>query len=217
MRKRRALLLLLGSLLFAFLIAGCSTFSLEDKPFLSPSPSQVSGKFVERSSERILLDIPFLPQVPPGDWANTRNCGVASAVMMAAYYYGTTPLPEDIKEANEWLHARFGLPVNNYNGDYTNVFHIRAYLENQGIPTRIGMGNLEILREFLETGKPVLVAVFSNMNPRGAKHAMLLVGLDDFSVYVHDPGKTNGANNSYSIEQFLAAWHAQGNWYVTIE
>lgn len=137
--------------------------------------------------------------------------------MIAAYFHGTTPTPEDIKEANDWLSARFGLPVNGYNGEYTNVFHIRAYLESQGVPSRIGMGNLEVLRKLLEEGKPVLVAVFANMNPGGAKHAMVAVGMDSVSLYVHDPGKPDGAYNSYPIGQFLAAWEEQGNWYVTID
>lgn len=215
MWKRFTLWALSGLVLLTILVAGCSTVSLGERPI--SSPSKVNGKFVEYSTERILLDVPFLPQVPPGDWSNTRNCGVASAVMIAAYFYNTTPLPEDIKEAVDWLHARFNLPVNGYNGDYTNVFQVRAYLESRGIPARIGMGNLGILRQFLEEGKPVLVAVFANMNPGGTKHAMVVVGMDSTSIYVHDPGRPSGAFNSYPIGQFLAAWEEQGNWYVTID
>lgn len=213
--RHKGYITLFGILLLATLIAGCSSPSFETR--LSPSSSRTSGKFLERSPERVLLDVPFLPQVPPGTWSATRNCGVASAVMIAAYFYGTTPTPEDIKEANDWLHARFGLPVNGYNGEYTNVFHIRAYLESRGIPSRIGMGNLEVLRKLLEEGKPVLVAVFADMNPSSAKHAMVAVGMDTASLYVHDPGKPNGAYNSYPIGQFLVAWERQGNWYVTID
>uniref|UniRef100_A0A7V3YI92 Peptidase C39-like domain-containing protein n=1 Tax=Candidatus Caldatribacterium californiense TaxID=1454726 RepID=A0A7V3YI92_9BACT len=215
-RKNTAFLLLSGILLLVLFIAGCSTVSFEGK-LPSSFSAQTGGKFIEYSSERILLDVPFLPQVPPGNWSSTRNCGVASAVMIAAYYLGTTPSPEDIKEADDWLNARFGLPINGYNGDYTNVFQIRAYLESRGVPTRIGMGNLEVLRGLLRAGKPVLVAVFADMNLQSSKHAMVAVGMDSFSIYVHDPGKPNGAYNSYPIGQFLSAWEKQGNWYVTIE
>lgn len=213
--RRKICFALFGILFLAVFIVGCSPVSLEIKP-LSPA-SQTGGKFIERSSERILLDVPFLPQVPPGDWSNTRNCGVASAVMIAAYVHSTTPTPEDIREANEWLHNRFGLPINGYNGEYTNVFQIRAYLENRGVPSRIGMGNLAILRKLLEEGKPVLVAVFANMNVTQPRHAMVAVGVDDVSIYVHDPGKPNGAYNNYPLPQFLSAWERQGNWYVTLD
>lgn len=211
---RKSILLLLSVLALAALLAGCSTGSFQGA---SVPSSALSGKFAERSAERILLEVPFLPQVPPGDWSNTRNCGVASAVMMVAYVRGTTPTPEDIREAVDWLHASFGLPINGYNGNYTNVFLIRAYLESRGVPSRIGMGNLEVLRKLLEEGKPVLVAVFANMNPSSAKHAMLVVGIDGASIYVHDPGKPDGAYNSYPIGQFLTAWEQQANWYVTID
>lgn len=215
MRRRLTTALLIASLAVILLVAGCSTtFNVPSERF----SSSFTGAFLEQSSSRVLLDVPFLPQVPPGDWSNTRNCGVASAAMIKAYYFGTTPAPEDIIEADHWLHERFGIALNGGNGDYTNVFQIRAWLESEGVPTRVGMGNLEVLRELLREGKPVLVAVYSNMNPAGGnKHAMVVVGIDGSSIYVNDPGKMNGKNNVYSISQFLAAWSAQNNWYLTIE
>lgn len=215
MKKRLTLLGFIAGLVVVLLVAGCSTtFNIP----LDGSTSLPTGRFLENTASRVLLDVPFLPQVPPGDWSNTRNCGVASAVMIEAYYFGNTPTPEDIIEADQWLHNRFGLPLNGGNGDYTNVFQIRAWLEREGVPTRIGMGNLEVLRKLLFEGKPVLVAVYSNMNPAGgAKHAMVAVGIDNANIYVNDPGKVNGKNNTYPISQFLAAWSAQNNWYVTIE
>jgi hypothetical protein len=214
-KKRLTLLGFIAGLVVVLLVAGCSTtFNIP----LDGSTSLPTGRFLENTASRVLLDVPFLPQVPPGDWSNTRNCGVASAVMIKAYYFGSTPTPEDIIEADQWLHNRFGIPLNGGNGDYTNVFQIRAWLEHEGVPTRIGMGNLEVLRKLLLEGKPVLVAVYSNMNPAdGAKHAMVAVGIDNANIYVNDPGKVNGKNNAYPISQFLAAWSAQNNWYVTIE
>ncbi|MGQ9472926.1 MAG: C39 family peptidase [Candidatus Caldatribacteriaceae bacterium] len=213
MRKWYGLLVVVGFAVAIF--SGCSS----QVGLLSPdSEVNASGfsRFLENSGNRIILDVPFLPQVPPGDWSNTRNCGVASAVMIKAYYFGTTPTPQDIVTADEWLNGQFGLPINNYNGDFTNVFYLRSFLEAQGISTRIGMGNLEVLRSLLLGGKPVLVAVFSNLNLNGAKHAMLAVGMEGDSVLLHDPGKTNGAYNIYPVSQFLRCWQAQNNWYLTM-
>ena len=129
--------------------------------------------------------MPFLPQVPPGDWVNTRNCGPACAVMMRAYYFNIQPSPDHIIQADNWLNAHFGLPVNGYNGDWTNIFQVRAWLDSEGVPTKVGMGNLEQARAMLSEGKPFLVAVYSNMNPNGgAKHAMLVaVSYTHLDVY----------------------------------
>jgi len=212
MRSRIPVLVLFCGILIVF-ASGCAT----DLTTPESEISAFSERFVERNPNRILLDVPCLPQVPPGDWSRTRNCGVASAAMIRAYYFGTMPTKEDIMRADEWLNVRFGVPINGYNGDYTNVFQIRAWLEAEGVPTRIGMGNFEVLQRLLEEGKPVLVAVYSDMSPRGAKHAMVLVGMDGSSVYVHDPGKINGANNRYPVSQFLSVWSLQNNWYLTIE
>jgi hypothetical protein len=139
------------------LVSGCSSsintpetnFGLSS---LSTS-SEARDKFVEFSDNKILLDVPFLPQVPPGDWANTRNCGPACAVMIRAYYFNLQPLPDHIIQANNWLNARFGLSLNGYNGDWTNIFQIRAWLDSEGVPTKVGMGNLEQARTMLSEGK----------------------------------------------------------------
>ena len=76
-------------------------------------------------------------------------------------------------------------------------------LESEGVPTKVGMGNLERARTMLSGRKPFLATVYSNMNPNGgAKHAMLVIGIDS-QVYVNDPqGKRK--NNSYSISQFFS-------------
>lgn len=214
MKKWYSLFVIIGFAVAVF--AGCSS-----QVGVSPSDSNVTipvfSRFLENSGDQILLDVPFLPQVPPGDWSNTRNCGVASAVMIRAYYFGSTLTPQDIMVADEWLNRRFGLPINNYNGDFTNVFYLRSFLEAHGVLTQVGMGNLEVLRSLLLQGKPVLVAVFSNMSLSGAKHAMVVVGMKGDLILLHDPGKTNGAYNAYSATQFLRCWQAQNSWYLTIK
>lgn len=222
MKHKNLFLLTIFGLLLTVYISGCTNFiGIPDTNF-GDTNSQASvvslDKFVERSDTKILLDVPFLPQVPPGTWSGTRNCGNACAVMMRAYYYGIEPIPEHIIQVDDWLNARYGLSVNNYNGDWTNCFQIRTWLESEGVTTKVGMGNLERARTMLSEGNPFLAAVYSNMNPNGgAKHAMLVVGIDSTKVYVNDPGKVNGANNSYPISQFLSAWSTQGNWYVALD
>lgn len=221
MRRKSFFLLTIFGLILVILVAGCSnSINTPETNFgisSVPTSSEIRDKFIEFSDSRIVLDVPFLPQVPPGDWVNTRNCGPACAVMMRAYYFNIQPSPDHIIQADNWLNAHFGLPVNGYNGDWTNIFQVRAWLDSEGVPTKVGMGNLEQARAMLSEGKPFLVAVYSNMNPNGgAKHAMLVVGIDSDNIYVNDPGKIAGANNFYPLSQFLSAWSAQGNWYVAL-
>jgi len=221
MRRRFFFLLTIFGLILIILISGCSSSINTPKTSFGisslPTSGEIQDKFIEFSNDRILLDVPFLPQVPPGDWVNTRNCGPTCAVMMRAYYFNISPSPDHIVQADDWLNARFGIPVNGYNSDWTNIFQIRACLDSEGVPTKVGMGNLEQARAMLSEGKPFLVAIYSNMNSSGgAKHAMLVVGIDSNNIYVNDPGKVTGANNSYPLSQFLSAWSAQGNWYLAL-
>lgn len=221
MRRWFFFLLALFGLILVMLVSGCgSSINTPETNFgLSslPTISETQDKFVEFSDNKILLDVPFLPQVPPGDWANTRNCGPACAVMIRAYYFNLQPSPDHIIQADNWLNAHFGLSLNGYNGDWTNIFQIRAWLDSEGVPTKVGMGNLEQARTMLSAGKPFLVAIYSNMNSNnGVKHAMLVIGIDENNIYVNDPGKVAGANNAYPLSQFLSAWGAQGNWYVAL-
>jgi hypothetical protein len=51
---------------------------------------------------------------------------------------------------------------------------------------------------------------------RNKPHFMVLIGMDDNFVYVNDPGKTHGANNKYTINQFMKAWQSQHSAVVTI-
>ena len=213
--------LALVALLLAAVFSGCSATSI-DTPGLIQGPGTdtspvLQSKFIERTDTSVLLDVPFLPQVPPGNWAATRNCGQASAAMMRAYYFGEVPTPDDILRADHWLNANYGVALNGGNSDFTNVFMIRSWLEEEGVPARVGMGSMETLKNLLREGKPVLLAAYSDMNPNGgAKHAMVAIGYDDNYIYVNDPGKISGEHNSYSINRVLSAWQAQGNWYVAL-
>ncbi len=201
MKRKVLFLLTIFGLLLAVYVSGCTSFvNVPGSDFgniNSLSNDVTFNKFVERSNDKILLDVPFLPQVPPGTWSNTRNCGHTCAVMMRAYYFEIEPLPEHIIQADEWLNVRFGLPINNHNGDWTNCFQIRAWLESESVPAKVGMGNLERARTMLADGKPFLAAVYSNMNTNGgAKHAMLVIGIDSNHIYV------NGNIHTNTIEGF---------------
>lgn len=74
------------------------------------------------------LYIPFLAQVPPGDWDNTKNCGQTCAVMLGGYFNGTPVNTSKITEVNTWLAKYTGnKSFNSPNGWYTGDKNLTAY------------------------------------------------------------------------------------------
>lgn len=168
------------------------------------------------------LPVPFISQVPPGDWTNSANCGPTSVLMVASYYAGTKPTATQIEDIDDWMLARFGYPLNSDNGtesgdngseptgyDLATIAREKFSLSDS---ERYANWTEAQLQQELASGYPVIVAVYTSMNPSfGYKHFMVLVGMDNNFVYVNDPGKTNGQQKAYSIAAFQTAWKANAN------
>lgn len=168
----------------------------------------------------VQLQVTFIPQVPPGNWNDTRNCGQTSALMDFCYYNKTAPTVDGISNIDDWLQGKFGHPTRNYNGSYTDISILEILArEYGGFPDshKYGNWNLQQLRNELSAGYPIIVATHTHMDARhGLGHFMLLVGMNDHNVYINDPGLTHGGNNHYPIDQFARSWAAQSNSCVTI-
>ncbi|PIY92623.1 MAG: hypothetical protein COY70_02230, partial [Candidatus Magasanikbacteria bacterium CG_4_10_14_0_8_um_filter_42_12] len=135
--------------------------------------------------------------------------------MIDGFYNNKTPNIESIKELDDWIENIFGDSVRNYSGNYTNVDMLKRVALEYGnfIEDQVDIyreGSASFLKENLELGNPIIVAVYTNMLLKGERkdrlHFMVLTGMDDEYVYVNDPGKTLGKNNQYTIEQFKLAW-----------
>ncbi|MDM8523690.1 C39 family peptidase [Desulfococcaceae bacterium HSG8] len=169
------------------------------------------------------LNIPFISQVPPGDWNNTKNCGQTCCAMIFAYYNGTVPTEQDIKKIDDWMYENYGDSVNNYNGSYTTVDKLAKLAKDYG-----GFQNSEARRQWnmsdlqneLDNDHPVIVAIRLNMETTGIGHFMVLRGMDDNYVYVNDPGKSlasgHGKNKRYTRTEFSDSWNTQNKACVTI-
>lgn len=174
--------------------------------------SEVSAK------EIILQDVPFLPQTPPGSWSHTMNCGPTSAIMLDGYYENpkTTKTQNDIIAVDDWLYELgyiFPQKKDNalyYDGNATNVTILEniltGYFDLGPVVFNSETADLAYLEDKLSKKNPVIVAVTINMDESEDGHFMVVVGIDDDEVIVHDPGKTAGAFNRYSHEKFLKAW-----------
>lgn len=167
------------------------------------------------------LVVPFLPQVLPGDWHDTLNCGPASVVMVAGKYLGYSPTSGDILNADAWLSQNVPrYTQNNGNGSPTSTGDLAllaaGHLGLTNSFSYTGWTEAELKAE-LSAGYPVIVAVYTSMSPTlGTRHFMVLIGMDSNYVHVNDPGRSKGAGLTYSISLFRTAWAAQQNAVVVI-
>lgn len=82
------------------------------------------------------INVPFIPQSPPGDWKNppTQNCGQASSLMVYSYYDGTAPTAQGIKDIDDWLYNKYGSSqaINSYSGSSTTTTILETLAKEYG-------------------------------------------------------------------------------------
>ncbi|HOC96174.1 MAG TPA: C39 family peptidase [bacterium] len=170
-------------------------------------------------------DVAFISQVPPGDWDNTLNCGQTSYYMVLSYINGIKSEDlldyNEIKKIDDWLYQKYGDPIRNYNGYYTNVNKLntianeRDNVKNSAV--FYGVNDFDNLKKEIDNGNVVIVAVRINMKANRDGHFMVLIGYDDQYVYLNDPGKMLGRKRKYLIQDFLDVWKTQNYSYVLIK
>lgn len=168
----------------------------------------------EAAAEQAIAEsVPFKTQSPPGDWAHNMNCGPATALMAIGHYFNFVPKERDIKKVLDWLYEKQYLSPQSdaeyYDGNATSIWHLQKIIsEYYHLPmTRKKNDNdLEYLKGELKKGNPIIVGVNIQMDPGRPEHFMLAVGIEDDEILVHDPGKTAGAYNRYSLERFERSW-----------
>ena len=160
-----------------------------------------------------LENVLFKSQSPPGDWEHNMNCGPTSAVLVASYYLSLEPQEQDLKNVLDWLYEKnFIQPQVNaeyYDGNATTMTQLSNILSGYyqlGPIIKKNSNDLNYLKSKLSKGNPIIVGVNVQMNPQKMGHFMVLLGINETEVVVHDPGKTLGAYNTYPISQFLASW-----------
>lgn len=92
-------------------------------------------------------------------------------------------------------------------------------LETLGLSVRIAEGDIERLREHLESGLPSVVFVdtgqlISYWNEQ-TNHAVVVVGMEENQIYLNDP-EFKSAPQSISIDEFLLAWQEKDCLYAVI-
>lgn len=142
----------------------------------------------------VWLDVPFVPQVKNG-------CGAASIAMVMQYWERQQARPgslhpEVIQRALYSRQAR---------GIY--AWDLERYLRQLGFRTFAFKGDWSDLRQHLEKGRPLIVALNA-----GAPHYVVVTGMDWVQEIVmkHDPAQRKLVKQHRS--DFEKDWKATGNW-----
>jgi hypothetical protein len=194
---------------------------------LAPAPESKAGD--PYVYPPMLLQVPFLPQVPPGDWGATKNCGQTCSVMLKCYFSGSAPSSGMITGANAWLAKRFDdkryADANGYYTGFSGRGELSALLkEFYGLSISgpsCGTDVCSVLKE-IYYGRPCVVGVRISsgrlVSSGGVAHWVLVIGWNPKmgEVILNDPGTRSGRMIAYKVADFEASWKTSSRVYVPV-
>jgi hypothetical protein len=138
------------------------------------------------------LNVPFVSQ-------EKDTCGAAALAMVLAYL--GQPVPHD-EIAGALLDKELrGIPGS----------ELERFARERGLSATAYKGDLAHLREFVNKGRPLIVAWDMG---RGRFHDVVVVGLSGDDVIVNDPAR--GAFRREGLERFLRRWSGAGYWTLLV-
>ena len=93
-------------------------------------------------------------------------------------------------------------------GDYGTAFSNIRQLVKLGLHVEVRAGDMAAIRTHLRNGSPVIAFLNTGMLSYWTTetgHAVVVIGLDEQAVYVHDPYLANPAK-AVPLVEFEAAW-----------
>ena len=161
---------------------------------------------------RILIDVPFISQYPPGtSWKETKNCCQTSYLMLKSFYEGTKPAINDIKSIDDWIYKNMNKPVNNYNGPPLFLRELKNVAAGHGrfkAKYEKYYTYKKLIRS-LERNIPIIASVYypsPGAPEKKIHHALVIAGIGNEFIWVNDPGRTYGKNIKYPITDFTSYW-----------
>lgn len=148
------------------------------------------------------------------------TCGVVSSEMVMKMFGLEISEAELVFEATaEGLLTEDGMSIDG----------IQKLLENHGIETHVGSGNISDLAQELDAGHKIVIPLDSgeiwkedsqweDLLNEHADHAVVLTGIDTDSippkVFLNDPGHPDGESMGVDLDIFVDAWKDSGNQYI---
>lgn len=157
------------------------------------------GVLLAADKSGVWLDVPFVKQEKDG-------CGAASIAMVMQYWSRQQAKPElgaDAGEIQRLLYSREG------HGIYAS--DLEHYFQEHGFQTFAFPGEWDDLKQHLEKGRPLIVALkSSHRNPE--PHYVVVAGLDwgRNLVLLNDPAQRKLLKEERS--KFEKQWSAVGKW-----
>jgi predicted double-glycine peptidase len=143
------------------------------------------------------LDVPYVRQIEAG-------CGAASIAMVMQYWIkGGTQLDPALADG-DLIYKQMGSPKKGISGQV-----LKQYLEKQGFQAFVINGEMKDLKDHIEKGRPLVVCLAPRA-ARGPLHYVVVVGLSDADVTLHDPSR--GKLITESLDRFEREWKATDNW-----
>ncbi|HSS98857.1 MAG TPA: C39 family peptidase [Terriglobales bacterium] len=155
------------------------------------------GMLFADTTPGLWLDVPFVKQVKEG-------CGAASIAMVMQYWaqqQNRDPQSVDATEIQNTLYSKKG------HGIYAS--DVESYFKEHGFRTFAFKGETADLKDHLQKGRPLMVALKPGKAPL---HYVVVAGLDENNhvVIVNDPAQRKLLKlDQTSFEQ---EWNAAGKW-----
>ena len=150
----------------------------------------------------VWLDVPFVRQEKHG-------CGAASIAMVMHYWQRQRGQPDQLERptGDDTAQIQHSLYSPSAQGIYASA--MERYFEKHGFRIFAFVGDWNILKEHLEKGRPLIVALKSG---RSSLHYVVVVGLDwqPDVVLKNDPAERKLLKQDRS--NFEKEWKAAGNW-----
>ena len=156
------------------------------------------GSLLAAGASGVWLDVPFVRQQKNG-------CGAASMAMVMQYWFRQQGRVSDEADSNLIQHALYSRQAQ---GIYAS--QIEQYLQQHGFQTFAFHGDWESLKEHLEKGRPLIVALRPGSD--APLHYVVVTGLDwdQALVMVNDPATRKLLKQERS--NFETEWKATANW-----
>lgn len=158
------------------------------------------GLLCEGAPPSTWIDVPFVKQ-------ERNGCGAASIAMVMQYWQRQQGKgPDAGSDAGQIQHALYAEKAH---GIYASG--LRRYLEQHGFRTFAFQGEWSDLRQHLEKGRPLIVALKPD-HGAAALHYVVVAGLDweQRLVLVNDPAERKLLEQEWS--HFERQWKGAGNW-----
>jgi predicted double-glycine peptidase len=157
----------------------------------------VCGSLLAADLPGIWLDVPFVKQEKDG-------CGAASIAMVMQYWQAQQgQLAKGSSDASQIQRTLYSAKAH---GIYAS--DIERYFQENGFRTFTIRGEWEDLKQHLEKGRPLLVALKPVSG--GALHYVVVAGVGSEMVMVNDPAQRKLLQQDRS--SFEREWSAAGKW-----